>query len=149
MKDQSAALGDHRPTARQDPPRHTSDTTLQVKMQRCTCLLFASLIFCATVSETFGLVLSAKDKRGWTVNSAGYLLGPSAIDKVFNAQPGLAGKRDIQLEGNTKAGILGRPLTDDNVLRMVIEFLTFLHLKEAGVLDDIPATLSSEETNQS
>ncbi|XP_077788127.1 galanin peptides isoform X1 [Podarcis muralis] len=140
-------------------------------MQRCTCLLFASLIFCAAVSETFGLVLSAKEKRGWTVNSAGYLLGPSrvaqilkkmsrakgteeppgerAIDKVFNTQPGLAGKRDIQLEGNTKAGILGRPLTDDNVLRMVIEFLTYLHLKEAGVLDDIPATLSSEETNQS
>ncbi|XP_034980491.1 galanin peptides [Zootoca vivipara] len=118
-------------------------------MQRCTCLLFASLIFCAAVSETFGLVLSAKEKRGWTMNSAGYLLGPHAIDRVFNDKPGLAGKRDIQLEGNTKAGIFGRPLTDDNVMRTVIEFLTYLHLKEAGVFDDIPTTVSSEETNQS
>nr|XP_034980320.1 galanin peptides isoform X1 [Zootoca vivipara]XP_034980401.1 galanin peptides isoform X1 [Zootoca vivipara] len=140
-------------------------------MQRCTCLLFASLIFCAAVSETFGLVLSAKEKRGWTMNSAGYLLGPRrieqllkemprargreeppgeyAIDRVFNDKPGLAGKRDIQLEGNTKAGIFGRPLTDDNVMRTVIEFLTYLHLKEAGVFDDIPTTVSSEETNQS
>ncbi|XP_061469061.1 galanin peptides isoform X2 [Rhineura floridana] len=139
-------------------------------MQRCTSLLFASLIFGAAVSETFGLVLSAKEKRGWTMNSAGYLLGPRrieqllkempsargreeppgeyAIDRVFHDKHGLAGKRDIQPEGNTKAGIFGRPLTDDSIMHTVIEFLTYLHLK-AGAFDDIPTTVSSEETNQS
>ncbi|XP_053139941.1 galanin peptides isoform X1 [Hemicordylus capensis] len=140
-------------------------------MQRCTSLLFVSFIFCAALSETFGLVLSAKEKRGWTMNSAGYLLGPRrieqllkempsargreeppgeyAIDRVFNDKHGLAGKRDTHPEENTKAGTYGRPLTDDAVMRTVIEFLTYLHLKEAGALDNISTTVSSEETNQS
>eukprot|EP00076_Gallus_gallus_P021313 XP_015142278.1 galanin isoform X3 [Gallus gallus] len=71
-------------------------------MQRCVGFLFLSLILCAALSETFGLVLSAKEKRGWTLNSAGYLLGPRN---------------------------LGRPLADENIVRTVIEFLTYLHLK--------------------
>ncbi|XP_054828638.1 galanin peptides isoform X2 [Eublepharis macularius] len=140
-------------------------------MQRCPGLLLVSLIFCAALSETFGLVLSAKEKRGWTMNSAGYLLGPRrieqllkempsargreelpgeyAIDRVFNDKYGLAGKRDIQPEENIKAGTFGRPQMDDNVVRTVIEFLTYLHLKETGALDNISTTVSSEETNQS
>ncbi|XP_054828637.1 galanin peptides isoform X1 [Eublepharis macularius] len=118
-------------------------------MQRCPGLLLVSLIFCAALSETFGLVLSAKEKRGWTMNSAGYLLGPHAIDRVFNDKYGLAGKRDIQPEENIKAGTFGRPQMDDNVVRTVIEFLTYLHLKETGALDNISTTVSSEETNQS
>ncbi|XP_065260434.1 galanin peptides-like [Emys orbicularis] len=141
-------------------------------MQRWTSLLFLSLIFCATLSETFGLVLSAKEKRGWTLNSAGYLLGPRRIDQLllikempiargreeapgdyavdnhrsFIDKHGLAGKREIQPEEDIKIGNLGRPVVDDNVVRTVIEFLTYLHLKEAGALDNL---LSSEETNQS
>uniref|UniRef100_A0A8C8RX47 Galanin peptides n=1 Tax=Pelusios castaneus TaxID=367368 RepID=A0A8C8RX47_9SAUR len=124
-------------------------------MQRWTSLLFLSLILCATLSETFGLVLSAKEKRGWTLNSAGYLLGPRRIDQLllikempiargreeapgeyavdnhrsFNDKHGLAGKREIQPEEYIKTDNLGRPLADDNVVRTVIEFLTYLHLK--------------------
>nr|XP_023969626.1 galanin peptides isoform X1 [Chrysemys picta bellii] len=124
-------------------------------MQRWTSLLFLSLIFCATLSETFGLVLSAKEKRGWTLNSAGYLLGPRRIDQLllikempiakgreeapreyavdnhrsFIDTHGLAGKREIQAEEDIKIGNLGRPVVDDNVVRTVIEFLTYLHLK--------------------
>uniref|UniRef100_A0A674I0V8 Galanin peptides n=1 Tax=Terrapene triunguis TaxID=2587831 RepID=A0A674I0V8_9SAUR len=124
-------------------------------MQRWTSLLFLSLIFCATLSETFGLVLSAKEKRGWTLNSAGYLLGPRRIDQLllikempiargreeapgeyavdnhrsFIDKHGLAGKREIQPEEDIKIGNLGRPVVDDNVVRTVIEFLTYLHLK--------------------
>nr|XP_008106931.1 PREDICTED: galanin peptides isoform X2 [Anolis carolinensis] len=140
-------------------------------MQRWSSLLFVSLIFSFALSETFGLVLSAKEKRGWTMNSAGYLLGPRrieqllkempstrgkeeppgeyAIDRVFNDKHGLAGKRDIQPEENIKAGFFGRPLTDANIMHTIIEFLTYLHLKEAGALDNIPTTVSSEETDQS
>uniref|UniRef100_A0A8D0GD81 Galanin peptides n=1 Tax=Sphenodon punctatus TaxID=8508 RepID=A0A8D0GD81_SPHPU len=100
-------------------------------MQKCTSFVFLSLILCGTLSETFGLVLSAKEKRGWTLNSAGYLLGPHAVDshRSFNDKHGLAGKREIQTEEDIKAGNYGRPMTDDNVVRTVIEFLTYLHLK--------------------
>uniref|UniRef100_A0A8D2KT13 Galanin peptides n=1 Tax=Varanus komodoensis TaxID=61221 RepID=A0A8D2KT13_VARKO len=71
----------------------------------------------------------AKEKRGWTMNSAGYLLGPHAIDRVFSDKHGLAGKRDTHPEENLKAGTFGRPWTDDNIMRTVIEFLTYLRLK--------------------
>ncbi|XP_072841686.2 galanin peptides isoform X1 [Pogona vitticeps] len=143
----------------------------QGKMQRCRSVLCVSLIFCAALSETFGLVLSAKEKRGWTMNSAGYLLGPRrieqllmemlstrgreeppgeyAIDRVFNDKHGLAGKRDLQPEESIKAGPFGRALTDENIMHTVIEFLTYLRLKEAGAFDNISTTVSSEETDQS
>ncbi|XP_009274263.1 PREDICTED: galanin peptides isoform X1 [Aptenodytes forsteri] len=147
-------------------------------MQRYTSFLFLSLILCATLSETFGLVFSAKEKRGWTLNSAGYLLGPHRIDQLlmikempiargrqeapgaykivfedavdnhrsFNDKHGFTGKREIQPDEDIKAGNLGRLLADENIVRTVIEFLTYLHLKEVGALDKLP---SPEETNQS
>ncbi|KAM9266722.1 galanin peptides isoform 1-T1 [Cariama cristata] len=141
-------------------------------MQRCAGLLFLSLILCAALSETFGLVFSAKEKRGWTLNSAGYLLGPRRIDQLLLIQEmpiargreeapgayavdkhrslhdkhGFTGKREIQPDEDIKAGNLGRPLADENILRTIIEFLTYLHLKEVGALDKLP---SPEEANLS
>ncbi|XP_010013373.1 PREDICTED: galanin peptides isoform X2 [Nestor notabilis] len=117
-------------------------------MQRCASFLFLSLILCVTLSETVGLVFSAKEKRGWTLNSAGYLLGPHAVDnhRSFNDKHGFTGKREIQPEEAIKAGNLGRPLADENIVRTIIEFLTYLHLKEVGALDKLP---SPDETNQS
>ncbi|NXF89754.1 GALA protein, partial [Eubucco bourcierii] len=73
----------------------------------------------------------AKEKRGWTLNSAGYLLGPHAVDnhRSLNEKHGLAGKRELQPEEDLRAGVLGRALPDENVLRALVEFLTYLHLK--------------------
>ncbi|NXU33409.1 GALA protein, partial [Drymodes brunneopygia] len=86
----------------------------------------------------------AKDKRGWTLNSAGYLLGPhnqltpliliylsDAADnhRSFNDKHGFTGKREIPPDEDIKAGNLGRPMADENIVRTVIEFLTYLHLK--------------------
>ncbi|XP_058873842.1 galanin peptides-like [Acipenser ruthenus] len=45
-------------------------------MQHPRTLLCLSLILCGLVSQSLGLTFSGKDKRGWTLNSAGYLLGP-------------------------------------------------------------------------
>ncbi|KAM3920221.1 galanin peptides-like isoform 1-T1 [Leptodactylus fuscus] len=136
-------------TRHRDSSRHTSAS--HFKMQKCTSLLLASLLLCATISQTFGLVLSGKEKRGWTLNSAGYLLGPHAVDnhRSFNDKHGLAGKRELQPEEDVKSGNFFRTLSDDNVLRTLIEFLTYLHLKESGALDNLTSPMSSEETNQS
>ncbi|XP_064423107.1 galanin peptides [Latimeria chalumnae] len=144
-------------------------------MQKCASILCISLILCATLSETFGLVLSAKEKRGWTLNSAGYLLGPRRIDQLlllkdvpiakgqeephgayavdnhrsFSDKHGLAGKRELQTEEDVKLGSFLRSLADDNVLRTVADFLNYLHLKDIGALDNLPSFFSSEETTQS
>uniref|UniRef100_A0A8C5R459 Galanin peptides n=1 Tax=Leptobrachium leishanense TaxID=445787 RepID=A0A8C5R459_9ANUR len=120
-------------------------------MNKCTSLLLVSVILCATISHTVGHVLSGKDKRGWTLNSAGYLLGPHAVDnhRSFTDKHGIAGKRDLLSEDDTKSGNFLRTLADDNVVRTLIEFLTYLHLKESGALDSLTSPVSSEESNQS
>nr|XP_006210830.1 galanin peptides [Vicugna pacos] len=95
-----------------------------------------------------------KEKRGWTLNSAGYLLGPHAIDnhRSFQDKHGLAGKRELPPDDETRPGSFDRPLSENNVVRTIIDFLNFLHLKEAGALErlpGLPAALSSEDTEQS
>ncbi|XP_006642531.1 galanin peptides isoform X2 [Lepisosteus oculatus] len=117
-------------------------------MQKCFGVLCVSLVLCATLSETFGLVLSAKEKRGWTLNSAGYLLGPHAVDnhRSLSDKHGLAGKRELQLEDDIKSGSLR--ISDENVIRTVIDFLTYLRLKEMGALDNLHPSLTSEEVAQ-
>ncbi|XP_056384505.1 galanin peptides isoform X2 [Hyla sarda] len=126
-------------------------STSHSKMQKCTSLLLVCLILCATISQTFGLVLTGKEKRGWTLNSAGYLLGPHAVDnhRSFNDKHGFGGKRELLLEEDVKSGNFFRTLSDDNVLRTLVEFLTYLHLKESGALENLTSPTSSEETNQS
>ncbi|XP_033909184.1 galanin peptides isoform X2 [Acipenser ruthenus] len=114
-------------------------------LQKCVGFLCISLVLCSTLSETFGLVLSAKEKRGWTLNSAGYLLGPHAVDnhRSLSDKHGLPGKRELQIDDDIKSGTLRIP--DENVIRTVVDFLSYLRLKEMGALDDLP---SSEEGTQ-
>ncbi|XP_070282567.1 galanin peptides-like [Myotis yumanensis] len=119
-------------------------------MPRGGALLLAALLL-AALSATLGSPV--KEKRGWTLNSAGYLLGPNAVDKhrSFHDKHGLAGKRDLQPEDGARAGDSDGPLpwSDDDV-RKIMEFLTFLHLKEAGALVPmLPSAASWEDTEQS
>ncbi|XP_006911360.1 galanin peptides, partial [Pteropus alecto] len=96
--------------------------------------------------------LKVKEKRGWTLNSAGYLLGPHAIDhhRSLHDKHGLAGKRELQPEDEAKPGSFDRPLPENDVARTVIEFLTFLQLKDAGALEPLfPSAVSSEDAEQS
>uniref|UniRef100_A0A8C4GPA8 Galanin peptides n=2 Tax=Dicentrarchus labrax TaxID=13489 RepID=A0A8C4GPA8_DICLA len=115
------------------------------KMQRCFGFFCVSLIFCATLSETIGLVIAAKEKRGWTLNSAGYLLGPHGIDghRTLGDKPGLAGKRDMGQEEDFRTGSLR--IADGDIIHTVIDFLSYLKLKEMGALDSLPSSVTSDE----
>ncbi|XP_008518945.1 galanin peptides [Equus przewalskii] len=122
-------------------------------MPRGCALLLASLLLAAALSAAPGLGSPVKEKRGWTLNSAGYLLGPHAIDnhRSFHDKHGLAGKRELQPEDEARPGSYDRPLPENNVVRTIIEFLNFLHLKEAGALERLPDLLpvaSTEDTEQ-
>ncbi|GAB5578191.1 galanin peptides isoform X1 [Prionailurus iriomotensis] len=108
-------------------------------------LLLAWLLFAAALSATPGLGSPVKEKRGWTLNSAGYLLGPHAIDnhRSFQEKPGLTGKRELPPEDEARPGSFARPLSENAVVRTIIEFLTFLRLKglpigQAALLSDDP-----------
>uniref|UniRef100_A0A8C8Y987 Galanin peptides n=1 Tax=Prolemur simus TaxID=1328070 RepID=A0A8C8Y987_PROSS len=121
-------------------------------MARGSALLLASLLVATALSAPLGLGSPAKEKRGWTLNSAGYLLGPHAVDghRSFNDKHGLTGKRELQPEDEVKPGSFERSMPENNVVRTIIEFLTFLHLKETGALDGLPdlpsaVSVSSED----
>nr|KAF6342862.1 galanin and GMAP prepropeptide [Pipistrellus kuhlii] len=74
-----------------------------------------------------------------------------AVDnhRSFNDKHGgLAGKRDLRPEDGAGAGDLERPLpVGDDDVRKIMEFLTFLHLREAGaLLPMLPSAASWEDT---
>ncbi|XP_056908795.1 galanin peptides isoform X1 [Takifugu flavidus] len=130
-----------------------------------------SLIFCAALSETIGVVVAAKEKRGWTLNSAGYLLGPRRIDhliqikdsprsrgrdelpapygidghRTLGDKSGLAGKRDAAQEEDVRTGALR--IADGDVIHTLLDFLSYLKLKDMGALDSLPSSVTSEELN--
>ncbi|XP_030222436.1 galanin peptides isoform X1 [Gadus morhua] len=138
-------------------------------MQRCFGLFCVSLVLCATLSETIGLVIAAKEKRGWTLNSAGYLLGPRRIDHLIQIKDGsargrdelgaqygidghrslgdksgLAGKREMPQDEEFRTGALRMP--DEDIVHTIIDFLSYLKLKaEIGAFENLPSSLTSEE----
>ncbi|XP_061102855.1 galanin peptides-like [Conger conger] len=114
-------------------------------MQKCLGVVCVSIIFSAALSDTFGLVTGGKEKRGWTLNSAGYLLGPHAIDshRTLSDKHGLAGKRDLLLEDDFKSD--ASRIADENVIHTIIDFLSYLKMKEMGTLDSQPSSITSDE----
>ncbi|XP_016383748.1 galanin peptides isoform X5 [Sinocyclocheilus rhinocerous] len=116
-------------------------------MHRCVGGVCVSLIVCAFLTETLGMVIAAKEKRGWTLNSAGYLLGPHAIDshRSLSDKHGLAGKREMPIEEDFKTALR---ISDEDVVYTIIDFLSYLKLKEMGALDSLPSSLTSEEISQ-
>ncbi|KAJ4938203.1 hypothetical protein JOQ06_002828 [Pogonophryne albipinna] len=132
-------------------------------MQRSFGIFCVSLIFCAALSETIGLVLAAKEKRGWTLNSAGYLLGPRRIDHLIQikdspsargreelvAQYGIDGHRTLHSCCQTalccSASTGAQRIADGDIIRTVIDFLSYLKLKEMGALDSLPSSVTSDE----
>ncbi|XP_043914855.1 galanin peptides-like isoform X2 [Protopterus annectens] len=121
----------------------------------------------------YGKYHKPKDKRGWTLNSAGYLLGPRVTirtrpmsrfqgttfqrarkhnaHRTLNDKGGLAGKRDTMEEVYKTAGEpFSNPLhsLDDSTLQLVLDFLSYLHLKELGALENLNLPFSSEESTQ-
>ncbi|XP_075905323.1 galanin peptides isoform X1 [Nelusetta ayraudi] len=138
-------------------------------MHRCFSFICVSLIFCATLSDSIGVVIAAKEKRGWTLNSAGYLLGPRRIDhliqikdspstrgrdervtqygidgqRTLGDKAGLAGKRDLVQEDDFRTDSLR--IADDDIIHTVIDFLSYLKLKEIGALDNLPSAVTSDE----
>ncbi|XP_032138446.1 galanin peptides [Sapajus apella] len=121
-------------------------------MARGSALLLASLLLAAALSASAGFWSPAKEKRGWTLNSAGYLLGPHAVGnhRSFSDKLGLTSKREMQPEDEVKPGSFDRSMAESNIVHTIVEFLSFLHLKEAGALDgllDAPAAASLDDTD--
>ncbi|CAM5173557.1 unnamed protein product [Eretmochelys imbricata] len=103
-------------------------------------VLCISLALWGLLGECARIPLMPKDKRGWTLNSAGYLLGPHAHRPLMD-KGALPGKREateelVQLE----VGFEGAPLRPaaEHGFQTLLDFLSSLCLPELGALDCLP-----------
>ncbi|XP_015274045.1 PREDICTED: galanin peptides-like [Gekko japonicus] len=124
-------------------------------------MLCFSLLLCGLLGECFGIALVPKDKRGWTLNSAGYLLGPpfsslpipkADAHQTLADKGGLAGKREAledlySLGQESFAAAPVRPV-EERTLQTLMDFLSFLHLREEGAVSRLPLPLVEEPIQQ-
>nr|XP_020648519.1 galanin peptides-like isoform X1 [Pogona vitticeps] len=111
-----------------------------------------SLLLCGLFGECFGMALLPKDKRGWTLNSAGYLLGhpllpfysplPKADAHQTLSDKGiLGGKRDA-LENFYSQGqdSFAQPMhpSDEANFQTLMDFLSYLNLQDQRAVSHQP-----------
>ncbi|XP_048372344.1 galanin peptides-like isoform X2 [Sphaerodactylus townsendi] len=113
-------------------------------------MLCFSLLLCGLLGECLGTALLPKDKRGWTLNSAGYLLGPHA-HQTLTDKGGLAGKReameDLYSLGQDPFATAVRP-AEESTLQTLMDFLSFLHLREQAAVSRLPLPLVEKSVQQ-
>ncbi|KAM9113309.1 galanin peptides-like [Pangshura tecta] len=103
-------------------------------------VLCISLALWGLLGECAGIPLMLKDKRGWTLNSAGYLLGPHAHRPLME-KGALAGKREAAEEPvKLEVEFDGTPLRPpaERGLQTLLDFLSSLCLLELGAPDCLP-----------
>ncbi|KAM6452386.1 galanin peptides-like isoform 2-T4 [Liasis olivaceus] len=110
-----------------------------------------SLLFCGLLGDCFGVALVPKDKRGWTLNSAGYLLGPPDAHQTLPDKGGLAGKRDAVEDlyslGQDSVAPVVQP-SDYSILQTLMDFLSYLNLRDQRVIGRLPLPVSEESMQQ-
>uniref|UniRef100_A0A671S3G5 Galanin peptides n=1 Tax=Sinocyclocheilus anshuiensis TaxID=1608454 RepID=A0A671S3G5_9TELE len=122
-------------------------------MHRCVGGVCVSLIVCAFLTETLGMAIAAKEKRGWTLNSSSVLvsridhliqikdtpsargredlLGQYAIDshRGLSDKHGLAGKREMPISRQVRNMHPALRIADEDIVHTIIDFLSYLKLK--------------------
>ncbi|KAM8893190.1 galanin peptides-like [Spinachia spinachia] len=70
---------------------------------------------------------------------------PDGIDghRTLGDKSGLAGKRDMGQEEDFRTGSLR--IADGDIIHTIIDFLSYLKLKEMGALDILPSSVTSDE----
>ncbi|XP_034279088.1 galanin peptides-like isoform X3 [Pantherophis guttatus] len=121
-----------------------------MKMKTSWHVVCFSLLFCALLGDCFGIAFVPKDKRGWTLNSAGYLLGPHA-HQTLPDKGAVAGKRDAvedlySLGQDSIAPVLQLP--DYGIFQTLMDFLSYLNLRDQTVIGRLPLPVSEESVQQ-
>ncbi|XP_050981043.1 galanin peptides-like [Labeo rohita] len=109
----------------------------------CALLCISLCVFTAHLSRIHGMTVAYPEKKGWTLNSAGYLLGPYA-HRSLNVRHRATGKRDMWNENS------GLPTSsyNDSYLLSLLGHLAYLRLKEMGMTEDFSGSLTSSHMKQ-
>ncbi|XP_060794976.1 galanin peptides-like [Neoarius graeffei] len=112
-----------------------------------SCMLFcvSLCVLSSQLSRTHGMALGGLEKRGWTLNSAGYLLGPYAHRTLTVRHGTIVGKRDSM---DDSILLMHQPsyrtVTDESYLHALLEFFMDLGMKDDESTED---TISSTFTD--
>uniref|UniRef100_A0A672KM83 Galanin peptides n=1 Tax=Sinocyclocheilus grahami TaxID=75366 RepID=A0A672KM83_SINGR len=105
-------------------------------MHRCVGGVCVSLIVCAFLTETLGMVIAVRvtliqnDSFHYLTQNKEY-----AIDshRSLSDKHGLAGKREMPIEEDFKTAALR--ISDEDVVHTIIDFLSYLKLKGKDALN--------------
>ncbi|KAK7122533.1 hypothetical protein R3I94_019592 [Phoxinus phoxinus] len=89
------------------------------------------------------MTLTNPEKKGWTLHSAGYLLGPYA-HRSLNVRHRATGKRDMWNESSS----VPTSSYNDSYLLSLLGHLAYLRLKEMGMAEDFSGSLINGHMNQ-
>ncbi|KAM9506841.1 galanin peptides-like [Salvelinus alpinus] len=106
-------------------------------MQRRNTILCAFLVLFGQLSESSGMALMGSEKRGWTLNSAGYLLGPYAQRTLTVRHRPRLGKRSVWEDVKPFQNSEYESVIDDAYVQAFLDFITYLRLKEIGEMEDV------------
>ncbi|XP_058262966.1 galanin peptides-like isoform X2 [Hemibagrus wyckioides] len=112
-------------------------------MQMSYMLFWVSLcVLSPQLSQTHGMRLRGLEKRGWTLNSAGYLLGPYAHRTLTVRHGGSVGKRE-----STEDFVLPtpQPSYNESYLHALIEFLTYLRMKDNKSIEEVISSTFTDD----
>ncbi|KAG7325086.1 hypothetical protein KOW79_011402 [Hemibagrus wyckioides] len=132
------------------------------KMQMSYMLFWVSLcVLSPQLSQTHGMRLRGLEKRGWTLNSAGYLLGPYAHRTLTVRHGGSVGKRestedfvlptpqpsymDFSCQFYTVLSSFFGSVTDESYLHALIEFLTYLRMKDNKSIEEVISSTFTDD----
>ncbi|XP_026770411.2 galanin peptides-like [Pangasianodon hypophthalmus] len=114
------------------------------------------MLFCVSfcvlspqLSRTHGMTLRGLEKRGWTLNSAGYLLGPYAHRTLTVRHGASVGKRD-----STEDSILPthqpsyRSVTDESYLHALMELFMYLRMKDDKSIEDLISSTFTDDVTR-
>ncbi|KAL6475333.1 hypothetical protein MHYP_G00163730 [Metynnis hypsauchen] len=120
-------------------------------MQMSFTLLCVSLcVLSAQLSKTHSMAVTGPEKRGWTLNSAGYLLGPYAQRTLTVRHGGGVGKRNRWQESSNQPTHQPsyRSLTDESYLHSLMDLLIYLRMKENGVAEELNSSVLNDDMKQ-
>ncbi|XP_067286384.1 galanin peptides-like isoform X2 [Pseudorasbora parva] len=109
--------------------------------KNCALLCISLCVFTAHLSRIHGMTLTNPEKKGWTLHSAGYLLGPYAHRTLRHRA---TGKRDISNESSS----VPTPSFNYYYLLSRLGHLAYLRLKEMGMTEDFSGSLINDNMKQ-
>ncbi|XP_076155092.1 galanin peptides-like [Alosa pseudoharengus] len=115
-------------------------------MQSGYTIICLSLLLSAQLFASEGVALLSPAKRGWTLNSAGYLLGPYAHRTLAVRHRSLLDKRNLwEEEPPTQPSHQPPYGTDSDDLQTLLDLIMYLRLKETGTVRDLNSAMIQED----